>query len=92
MLGRLPLRFASLVLTCIACAGALRAQVSVTTFHNDLARTGQNTQETTLTPANVTSTQFGKLFSLPVDGAVYAQPLYLWQVNIAGGTHNVLTS
>ena len=47
-------------------------------------------QETILTPANVNSTLFGKLFSVPVDGMVYAQPLYLSAVNIAGGTHNVL--
>jgi len=68
----------------------LQAQVNVTTYHNDNARTGQNTQETILTPANVNSGQFGKLFSVSVDGWVYAQPLYLSNVNIAGGTHNVL--
>jgi hypothetical protein len=66
------------------------AQVNVTTYHNDNSRTGQNTQESVLTPANVNSTQFGKFFSVQVDGAVYAQPLYLSQVAIAGGTHNVL--
>jgi len=55
-----------------------------------LSRTGQNTQETILTPANVNSTQFGKIFSVTVDGAVYAQPLYLSAVNIGGGTHNVI--
>jgi hypothetical protein len=71
-------------------SGFLHAQVNVTTYHNDTARTGQNTQETILTPANVNSTSFGKLFSVPVDGAVFAQPLYLSGVNIAGGTHNVL--
>jgi hypothetical protein len=68
----------------------LQAQVNVTTYHNDNARTGQNTQETILTPANVNSSQFGKLFSISVDGWVYAQPLYLSNVNIGGGTHNVL--
>jgi hypothetical protein len=66
------------------------AQVNVTTYHNDIARTGQNTNETILTPANVNSTQFGKLFSVTVDGAVYAQPLYLSSVSIGGGTHNVV--
>ena len=69
---------------------ALQAQVNVTTYHNDNARTGQNTQETILTPANVNSGQFGKLFSVSVDGWVYAQPLYLSNVTIGGGTHNVL--
>jgi len=68
----------------------LRAQVNVITTHNDNARTGANTQETILTPANVNSTKFGKLFSVAVDGYVYAQPLYLSGVTINGGTHNVL--
>ena len=71
-------------------SGLLHAQVNVTTYHNDAFRSGQNLQETILTPANVNSTQFGKLFSVPIDGMVYAQPLYLWAVNIGGGTHNVL--
>src|SRR5271166_4727201 len=72
------------------CSPGLYAQVSVTTYHNDNARTGQNIQETILTPAKVNSSQFGKLFSVTVDGWVYAQPLYLSDVKIAGGTHNVL--
>jgi len=71
-------------------SSVLQAQVNVTTYHNDNARTGQNTQEAILTPANVNSGQFGKLFSVSVDGWVYAQPLYLSNVTISGGTHNVL--
>jgi hypothetical protein len=62
----------------------------VFTYHNDNARTGQNTQETVLTPANVNSTQFGKLFSVPVDGSVVAQPLYVANLNFAGTVHNVV--
>jgi hypothetical protein len=59
--------------------------------HNDLARTGQNLQETTLTPANVTQRKFGKIFSYPVDGQIYAQPLYVPNLAIPGqGVHNVL--
>jgi hypothetical protein len=75
----------------LALAAAMaQAQVSVTTYHNDNSRTGQNVLETTLTPANVNSTQFGKLFTNTVDGAIYAQPLYLANVSIGGGTHNVV--
>src|SRR6202140_2635532 len=88
-LGTWPTRILAVALSCLLCT-ALRAQVNVTTYHNDNARTGQNTQETILTPANVNSSQFGKLFSIAVDGWVFAQPLYLSNVNIAGGTHNVL--
>ena len=73
-----------------AFGGSAHAQVNVTTYHNDNARTGQFTQETVLTHANVNSTQFGKLFTTAVDGWVYAQPLYLANVSIGGSTHNVL--
>ncbi len=61
----------------------------IRTFHNDLARTGQNLQEYALTPATVSSS-FGKRWSCTVDGDVYAQPLYVASLAIAGGTHNVL--
>ena len=67
------------------------AQVNVLTYHNDNARTGQNLNETVLTPANVGSSQFGKLFSQPVNGRIVAQPLYVSQVAVSGqGTHNVV--
>jgi Legume lectin domain/Chitobiase/beta-hexosaminidase C-terminal domain len=67
------------------------AQTSILTQHYDTARTGQNTGETVLNPTNVNSTTFGKLFTLTVDGYVYAQPLYVPALVIPGnGTHNVL--
>jgi hypothetical protein len=68
----------------------LSAQVNVTTWRNDIGRTGQNVNETILTPSNVNSSQFGKLFSQHVDGYVYAQPLYLSSVVISGNSHNVV--
>jgi len=63
----------------------------VLTRQNDMARTGQNLLETQLTTANVNVSSFGKLFSYPVQGQTYAQPLYLPNVSISGqGTHNVV--
>jgi len=63
----------------------------VFTYHNDVARTGQNLQEYALNTTNVADpTAFGKLFSCPVDAAVYAQPLYVANLAIGGGTHNVV--
>ncbi len=62
----------------------------VLTQHNDLSRSGANPNETILTTSNVNESAFGKLFSLPVDGYTYAQPLYDPGVAISGGTHNVV--
>jgi hypothetical protein len=77
------------VFTCLTLAGA-QTFTGVITQHNDNGRTGQNLLETTLTPSNVTPTTFGKLFSYSVDGQMYAQPLYVPNVNIGGTTHNVV--
>src|SRR5437764_5350698 len=75
----------------LLCAGVCHGQNSVWTHHYDNARTGAQLNETKLNTSNVNSTSFGKLFSLPVDGAVYAQPLYLPGVSIpSSGVHNVL--
>ena len=76
------------LLTLLAAVSS--AQVNVTTFHNDNARSGVNAKETILTPANVNVSAFGRKFTQPVDGYLYAQPLYLANVAIPGkGTHNV---
>ena len=69
---------------------AATAQVNVYTRSYDNGRTGANLQETILTPANVNSTNFGKLFTVHTDGEIYAQPLYVSNLAIAGGTHNVV--
>jgi hypothetical protein len=66
------------------------AGTDVTTYHNDAARSGQNTTETILTQANVNSTTFGLLRKLAVDGRVDAEPLYLSQLSVAGVAHNVV--
>ena len=67
------------------------AGMNVWTYRNDNARTGQNLKETLLTPGSVKSDLFGKLASLPVDGYVYAQPLYLSGIHIPNkGVRNVV--
>ena len=50
------------------------ANVDVLSWHNDSVLSGLNDQETILTPANVGSSSFGRLFTYPVDGYIYAQP------------------
>lgn len=83
-------RFARLIVF-LAWAASSVSQVSVTTYHNDNSRTGQNLQETILTPNNVNATNFGKLFSQALDGYSYGQPLYVSNVAIPNqGTHNVV--
>jgi acyl-coenzyme A thioesterase PaaI-like protein len=63
---------------------------TVETYHNDISRDGANLQEYALTPTNVNANTFGKLFSCAVDGAVYAQPLWLSNVTITGAQHNII--
>jgi hypothetical protein len=65
------------------------ANVDVLTYHYDNFLSGNNTREEILTPANVNSTNFGKLFSQPVDGQIYATPLYKHGVMIGGTSHDV---
>ena len=72
---------------------AATASIDVLTYHNDIARTGQNLNETILTTSNVTSATFGKVGLYPVDGLVDAQPLYVSTVAVPGkGTHNLLVA
>ncbi len=62
----------------------------VTTYHNDLSRDGVNSHEYALTTSNVAAATFGKLFSCSVDGAVYAQPLWVSGLTVNGAKHNVI--
>jgi hypothetical protein len=62
----------------------------VLTWHNDVARSGQNLQETLLSPSNVNSASFGLLHTLTLDGPVDAQPLYVPGLVFNGTPHNVL--
>jgi hypothetical protein len=66
------------------------SSTDITTYHVDVARTGLNPNETALTTSNVASASFGLLRTLPVDGHVDAQPLYLSALTIAGASHNVV--
>src|SRR5256885_16787191 len=76
--------------TLTVSTGPVASTVDVMTYHYDNSRSGQNLNETVLTPANVNSTKFGKLGEFVVDGKVDAQPLYLSQVTIGGQKRNVL--
>lgn len=90
--SRHPLAVALAFIFPLGIAISAAAQVSVTTYHNDNARTGQNLSETLLTPANVNVNQFAKLFSgsVNLDSWAPAQPLYVPNVLIGGITHNVV--
>jgi hypothetical protein len=80
-----------LCLLFLAAARPLLAQIpNVLTWRYDNTHQGQNTQETVLTPTNVNTNTFGKLFSQTVDGQVYAQPLYVANLTVNGVTHNVI--
>ncbi|HET9390165.1 MAG TPA: hypothetical protein VFO44_11015 [Steroidobacteraceae bacterium] len=69
---------------------AVTSLAGVYSYHNDLARDGANIQEYALTASNVNSQSFGKRASCPVDGAVYAQPLWVANVTVQGVKHNVV--
>src|SRR5580700_4181803 len=66
-----PARRFGIICFCFClCALLTSSATDVVTYHNDIARTGQNLQETILTTSNVTSSNFGKLLTLPVDGII----------------------
>jgi len=85
------LRIIVVSLTFLSICISSSAQVSTLTYLNDNTRSGQNVEERTLTPRNVTGQYFGKLFSYDVDGFIVGQPLYVPNVTIPGaGVHNVV--
>ena len=69
----------------LTLGGITHAQVNVLTVNYDNSRTNANPQETILNPSSVNALTFGKLFTIPVDGLVHAQPL-----DASGLGHNVL--
>src|SRR5947209_13600536 len=72
-----------------ALLGTCFAQTFTAQYDN--ARTGANLHETILTPRNVNPAQFGKRFIIPVDGDVFAQPLYVPKLNVpAKGVHDAI--
>jgi len=80
-----------LLLAALVGAATLPAvSQDVLTYHNNIARNGLDNQEKILTQSNVNSATFGKLFVVPADGLVDAEPLYLSAVTIGGVTHNLL--
>src|SRR5205809_6018882 len=87
---RAPLRVAFWIAAASVMPVALAGQVDVLTNRYDHQLSGANLRETHLTAANVSVTEFGKLYSYSVDGAVYAQPLYVSGLTIAGAVRNVL--
>ena len=71
-------------------AHAAAANTAVTTHRNDNAHSGQYPNETVLNTSTVNANQFGKRVSYPVDGQMYAQPLYIPNLTVGGATHNVV--
>jgi hypothetical protein len=79
--------------TAIVNVGTASAQhyTGVLSYHNDASITGQHLSETVLTPQNVNASQFGKLYSYPLDDQSFTQPLYVANVPFPGaGQHNAV--
>jgi hypothetical protein len=70
--------------------GAVSAGVNVTTFHGDESRLGWNAAETRLTPANVHTGSFGKLWAAHLDSPVPGSPLYVSGLTVAEQRHDVV--
>ncbi|MGB8490324.1 MAG: hypothetical protein WCE64_04645 [Bacteroidales bacterium] len=89
----LPILLLMLLLTCkkeISTNTGVTEHPSVLTQHNDNTRAGLNDHEKILTTSNVNTQLFGRLFTLPVDDEVYAQPLVFSNLTMGSGKNNVL--
>ena len=82
--------YSSSTQTATLAVAQVASSSAVLTYHNDNLRTGQDVHETILTTTNVNSSTFGKLFSLPVDGPIFAQPLYMPGVAVGTQIHNLV--
>ena len=80
--------FSTIILFLATVSAAAEVNLPTSMYNNQ--RTSVNANESVLTPANVSPTTFGKVFSQAVDGQIYAQPLYLSNVAIGGAAHNVV--
>ena len=74
----------------VTVGSANAPEADVVTYKNDSGRTGQNLAETILTPAGVSATSFGLLGTVVLDGQVFAQPLFVSHLSIAGTARNVV--
>jgi outer membrane protein assembly factor BamB len=87
-------RLVLFAIVCIIAGASSRAPSAhaqdVLTYHNNNARTGLDNKENALTLTNVNPANFGKLFIVPADGRVDAEPLYLSAVTVFGVVHNLL--
>src|ERR1700686_4601751 len=84
-------KFFRSVVTALCAAAAVSAQVNVLTSNYNNERNNWNSNETVLNPSSVKPSNFGKIGSFPVDGQIYAQPLYVSGLQIPGaGTRDVV--
>ena len=91
---RWPQRLSNVAYVCLlvllSSSLLATAQVNLYVRGYNNSRTGANLEEQILTPANVNPTNFGKLYTVKTDGQIYASPLYVSNLSINGGTHNVV--
>ncbi len=87
---RSAIGFGLLFLTLMVGTLGAQSSFNVTMSRYNLSRLAANTSETILNQSNVNPTQFGKLWSYPVDGVIFGQPLYVQNLTVNGAVHNVL--